>query len=65
MKTTLTLLHGLGASHEKFAELVASIERGVSVVLIGSPGYGDNIITAKDQISFDNFCDLIMGLCDH
>ena len=61
---TLVLLHGLGSSHAQFASLICATNSTASVLAIDLPGHGENLMIDSDHISFENFCNLILCLCD-
>lgn len=60
----LVLLHGLGSSHKQFDFLVDAVDECTPILLIDLPGHGANSLTSKHPISFENFCNSILNLCD-
>lgn len=61
---TLVLLHGLGASHQQFDMIATQTSSSASVLLIDLPGHGENVVPPGCDISFENYCDLILSLFD-
>ena len=58
------MLHGLGASHSQFKFLVDTADEDTAILLVDFPGHGANYLSPKKLISFENYCSLIVGLCD-
>lgn len=56
-------MHGLGASHAQFDQLVQTAKTVASVLVVDLPGHGENLAADEDEISFDIFCKSILELC--
>lgn len=58
------LLHGLGASSEQFARMVADVEASTPVLMIDLPGHAENVPTRDGPVGFEVFTNAIAALCD-
>ena len=62
---TYVFLHGLGASHEQFDFVHKSAPQSACLLMVDLPYHGENTAAPEAGLSFDDFAELVLALCDH